>query len=103
MDNGDPMIKLAIKHKILDLCIDKFFSTVRKNFPSGDFITVQVSTLGDHNIKQYIGYDIIDLKLDPDVSEYMRSYEYIRLKSNITEMTQEFPVQIRAGNEPHTA
>lgn len=103
MDNGcKVMFKIIIKYKILELCIDKFFSTLSKNFPLGNIETVQVSTLGDHNITQYIGRDIIDLKLDPDVSQYMTSYEYVDLKSNIESIINDFPMEIRKGDISHT-
>lgn len=96
------MIKILFKHKIVELCIDKFFNTVRKNFPPSGCITVQVSTIGDHNIHEFIGMKIIDLKLDPAFAEYVTSYLYTSLSDNIRNTVQELPVTIKQGDEPHT-
>lgn len=97
------MIKILFKHKIVELCIDKFFNTVRKNFPTGGCITVQVSTIGDHNIHEFIDMEIIDLKLDPAFAEYVTSHVYTTLSDGIQNLVQEFPVKIKQGDEPHTA
>jgi len=97
------MIKILFKHKILELCIDKFFSTVRKNFPTNGCINVQVSTIGDHNIHEFIDMEIIDLKLDPAFAEYVTSHAYTTLSDGIQNIVQEFPVKIKQGDEPHTA